>query len=82
MNMATSELQSRSVRPESAAVRLERVPSVPADATVRHVDQFETETLDAIYRAVTEDRPVSAAETDLEPGEVIVFTDYFRVERV
>ncbi len=82
MNMATSELQRRSVRPESVAVQLERVPSAPADATVRHVDQLDTETLDAVYRAVADDRPVPAAETDLEPGEVIVFTDYYRVERV
>ncbi|WP_222916954.1 hypothetical protein [Natrinema sp. SYSU A 869] len=82
MNMAASELRRRSARLEHADVRLERVESVTTNATVRHIDQFDSETLGAVYRAVSEDRPVSTAETDLEPGEVIVFTDYYRVERV
>ncbi|OLZ39792.1 hypothetical protein A6E15_01805 [Natrinema saccharevitans] len=81
MNMASSDLRRRAVRPEPPAVKLERIPSVPADATVRHVDQFETGTLDVIYHAVAENRPIPAAETGLEPGEVLVFTDYYRVER-
>ncbi|MGQ3411213.1 hypothetical protein ACT4ML_02995 [Natrinema sp. LN54] len=75
MNMAASTLRRRSLR-------LERVDSVATDATVRHVDQLDSETLGAVYRAVSDGRPVTTAETDLEPGEVIVFTDYYRVERV
>lgn len=74
MNMAASELRRRSLA-------LERVESVPADATVRHVDQLDSETFGAFYDAVTGDHCVSDPTPDLEPGEVIVFTDYYRVER-
>ena len=73
--MAASALRRRSIH-------LERVESVATDATVRHVDQLDSETLESVFRAVSENRPVPVAETDLEPGEVIVFTDYYRVERV
>ncbi|AFO57697.1 MULTISPECIES: hypothetical protein [Natrinema] len=82
MNMAASERRRRSVRIEHADARLEQVESVAASATVRHVDQLDTETLAAVYRAVSNDRPVSTAATDLEPGEILVFTDYYRVARV
>ncbi|WP_226480506.1 hypothetical protein [Natrinema amylolyticum] len=82
MNMAASDFRRRSIRLDHVDVRLERVESVAANATIRHVDQLDTKTLAAVYRAVSEDRPVSTAETDLEPGEIIVFTDYYRVERV
>ncbi|ELY41260.1 hypothetical protein [Natronorubrum tibetense] len=74
MNLASSEILRRSRH-------LERVESVTAEATVRHVDQLDTETLDAFYSALTADRPVSEADVDLESGEVIVFTDYYRVAR-
>lgn len=72
--MTASGLRQRSVT-------VERVESVAATATVRHVDQLDSETLAAFYEAVTDDRPVSPAETSLEEGEIIVFTDYYRVER-
>ncbi|WP_254531626.1 hypothetical protein [Natrinema gelatinilyticum] len=74
MDMTASGLRQRSVT-------VERVESVAATATVRHVDQLDSETLAAFYEAVTDDRPVSPAETSLEEGEIIVFTDYYRVER-
>ena len=74
MNMPPGELLRRSQR-------LERVESVAANTSVRHVDQLDTGTLDAFYDAVTQGRPVTAADVDLEPGEVIVFTDYYRVTR-
>ncbi|WP_226039327.1 hypothetical protein [Natrinema sp. DC36] len=73
--MAASTLRSRSLT-------LERVESVERNATVRHVDQLDSETLAAFYGAVTGDRAVPVTATDLEPGEVIVFTEYYRVERV
>jgi len=82
MNMAASEPRRRSVQLDRVDVRLERVESVAPDATVRHVDQLDSDTLDAVYEALSADRPVPAGRTGLEPGEVIVFTDYFRVERV
>jgi len=81
MNMAASKPRRRSVQLERVDVRLERVESVAPDATVRHVDQLDSETLEAVYTALSADRSVPAAGTGLEPGEVIVFTDYFRVER-
>jgi|GEM_PF-231053 len=81
MNMAASEPSRRSVQLDRVDVRLERVESVAPDATVRHVDQLDSDTLEAVYEAISTDRSVLAAGTTLEPGEVIVFTDYFRVER-
>ncbi|MFB1063804.1 hypothetical protein [Natrinema sp. H-ect4] len=75
MDMAASTFRSRSLT-------LERVESVERDATVRHVDQLDSETLAAFYGAITGDRTVPITATDLEPGEVIVFTDYYRVKRV
>ncbi|MBZ6495466.1 hypothetical protein [Natrinema longum] len=82
MYMAASEHRSRSVQLETVEVRLEPVESVGADATVRHIDQLGSGTLAAVYRAAATDRTVSVAETELEPGEVIVATDYYRVEPV
>ncbi|MFD1563421.1 hypothetical protein ACFR99_07660 [Haloarchaeobius amylolyticus] len=82
MNMAASEPSRRSVQLDHGDLRLERVESVTPDATVRHVDQLDSDALEAVYEAISADRPVPAAGTGLEPGEVIVFTDYFRVERV
>ena len=81
MNMAASEPSPRSVRLDRVDVRLEPVESVAPDATVRHIDQLDSDTLEAVYAAVSTDRSLSAAGTGLEPGDVIVFTDYFRVER-
>lgn len=74
MNMAPSELLCRSLQ-------LERVESVTPDATVRHVDQLDTETLETFYRALEDDAASPTTESDLEDGEIIVFTDYYRVER-
>ncbi|WP_090619923.1 hypothetical protein [Natrinema salaciae] len=67
MDMAVSDLRRRSLT-------LERVESVATDATVRHVDQLDPEPLAVFYEAVTD-------ETNLEPGEVIAFTEYYRVQR-
>ena len=71
--MATSSTTSRSLT-------LRRVESIDAAATVRHVDQFDEETLDAFYRALEGARPLAATGIDLEPGTVVVATDYYRVE--
>ncbi|WP_436345734.1 hypothetical protein [Natronorubrum sp. FCH18a] len=74
MNMESSDLLQRSLH-------LERVESVTADATVRHVDQLDTETLDSFYEALTDGRSIPEADVDLELGEVIVFTENYRVTR-
>ncbi|SIR34219.1 hypothetical protein [Natronorubrum daqingense] len=77
--MASSELHHSDHCHQS--LRLERVESVTSDATVRHVDQLETETLETIYAALEGNRPIPATGTDLEVGEIIVFTEYLRVVR-
>ena len=74
MNMASGELLQRQVR-------LERVESVPTGATVRHVDQLDAATLAAFYESLEENRSLSASDVDLEAGEIIVFTEYYRVVR-
>ena len=58
---------------------LECAESVSRDATVRHVDQLDAETLAAFYETVDGDGSTLDADVDLEPGEVVVFTDYYRV---
>ncbi|SIR66787.1 hypothetical protein [Natronorubrum thiooxidans] len=73
MHMATSELRGSSLK-------LTRIESVSPDATVRHVDQLETETLDTFYAAVEGNRPITAAEMGLDAGDVIVGTEYYRVD--
>ncbi|MFC6953884.1 hypothetical protein [Halorubellus litoreus] len=66
----------------SGALRLRRTESVPVDATVKHVDQLRDRTYRQIARAtdgsVVE---IDAASTRLSAGDVVVFTDYLRVER-
>lgn len=66
----------------SDGLRLRRTDSVPADADVKHVDQLD----DRVYRTVRRAANGSAHELDasatrLSPGDVVVFTDYLRVER-
>ena len=70
--MASSELLRRQLT-------LERVESVSEAETVRHVDQLDTETLAAFYETVDGDESTLDADADLEPGEVVVFTEYYRV---
>ncbi|WP_174811935.1 hypothetical protein [Salinadaptatus halalkaliphilus] len=76
--MATSE-QLRSDRRGRMTVR--PVESVPPTATVRHVDQLEADALEAFLELVSGNRSRDVDETTLEPGEVVVFTEYYRLER-
>lgn len=71
--MATSSTTSRSLT-------LRRVESVDAATTVRHVDQLDEETLDAFYRALEGTRSLAATGIGLEPGTIVVATDYYRLE--
>lgn len=66
----------------SGALRLRRTDTVPADATVKHVDQLRESTYRRIARA-TDGSVVEldAASTQLSAGDIVVFTDYLRVER-
>ncbi|ELY45172.1 hypothetical protein [Natronorubrum sulfidifaciens] len=73
MHMATSELRGSSLK-------LTRIESVSADATVRHVDQLESETLDTFYTALEGNRPITTAEIGLNAGDIIVGPEYYRVD--
>jgi hypothetical protein len=60
--------------------RLRQLDSVPADATVRHYDELDEPTQSAISAAVGGGRAFSPDDsTRLGPGDVVVFTGYFRV---
>jgi hypothetical protein len=61
---------------------LRRTDSVPADATVKHVDQLEDATYQRLALAVRDHTvKIDASTTTLAAGDVVVFTDYLRVER-
>lgn len=80
MHMVFSErVNSDASEPTHGPIRLERVESTGGDATVRHVDQLGTETLADFYDAI--EGGTSMSHT-LEEGEIIVFGDYYRVERI
>ena len=66
----------------SGGLRFRRTDTVPADATVKHVDQLRTSTYRAVART-TDGAGVEldASSTVLSAGDVVVFTYYLRVER-
>ncbi|MFC5368484.1 hypothetical protein [Salinirubrum litoreum] len=60
--------------------RLRQLDSVPADATVHHYDELDEPTQTAISSAVGSGRAFSPeASTRVGPGDVVVFTGYFKV---
>jgi hypothetical protein len=66
----------------SDSLRLRRIDTVPADANVKHVDQLD----DSVYHTVAgaangNAHELDASATELTAGDVVVFTDYLRVER-
>ncbi len=71
--MATTTSTGRSLT-------LRRVDAVAPDATVRHIDQFDDRTLELFYAALEGGRQLTATGTDLQPGTVVVATEYYRVE--
>ncbi|ELY57104.1 hypothetical protein C491_11383 [Natronococcus amylolyticus DSM 10524] len=73
--MATTTSAGRSLT-------LRRVDTVAPNAAVRHIDQLDDRTLERFYAALEGGRQLTATGTDLEPGTVIVATDYYRVEAV
>ncbi|AHG00227.1 hypothetical protein HALLA_16885 [Halostagnicola larsenii XH-48] len=72
--MATSETVDRSPA-------LRRVESVPADATVRHVDQLGESALTWFLEALEAGPTPTAGPIGLEDGDVIVFTACYRIDR-
>ena len=75
--MATSEQSHTDLGSRQVTVR--RVESVAPPATVRHIDQLEAAALEEFLALLGSDRAVTAAETSLSVGDVIVFTDYYRI---
>ena len=63
------------------ALTLSRTDSVHAASRVRHVDELDDATTEQFYGLLASDSPSTAvAEAAFRDGEVIVFTDYYRVD--
>lgn len=66
----------------SDSLQLRRTDPVSADANVLHVDQLDERTYRAVRRAATGSaHELEASSTRLSAGDVVVSTDYLRVER-
>ncbi|ACM57523.1 hypothetical protein [Halorubrum lacusprofundi] len=67
-----------SLRETNRRMRLRRTGTIPADARVRHYDELDEETQVAVSEIAG--RPRTAPETeDLDDGDVVKFTDYYKV---
>lgn len=62
-------------------VTLRRTDSVHAASRVRHVDQLDEQARERFYELVDSGSPSAGVDgTSFVDGEIIVFTDYYRVE--
>lgn len=60
---------------------LTRTDTIPASARVRHVDELSEDALTRFYEALeSESRPPASEDVEFVDGEIIVFTEYYRVE--
>ncbi|WP_459820553.1 hypothetical protein [Halorubrum luteum] len=59
-------------------MRLRRTGTPPPEARIHHFDELSEETQNAVCKAAGRPRTVSQA-ADLEDGDVVKFTDYYRV---
>ena len=80
--MAFSELSSDELLGRPLTVRTVEPADVAATESIRHVDQLESSTYQEFYELLEDGQSLAASETGLEEGEVIVFTDYYRVESI
>ena len=64
--------------PNGNCVRVTRTDSVPEGSRVRHFDELDERTQDAVAGLDAGSTVCDAPE--LAAGEVIVYTDYYRVE--
>lgn len=80
--MAFSELSSDELLGRPLTVRAVEPTDVAATDPIRHVDQLESATYQEFYELLEGGQSLHADETGLEAGEVIVFTDYYRVEPI
>lgn len=70
------------IETKSDILRLRPTDHVPHDATAHHVDQLTDHTYRHVRHAAN-DTPheLDATTTRLSPGDIVVYTDYYRVER-
>jgi len=64
-------------------MHIEADTSIPSDATVRHYDELGEETKERLPDLVPDEggtRVPPQVATDLDAGEYIKFTDYYRVD--
>lgn len=80
--MAYSELSSDELPGRPLTARRVEPADVAATDSIRHVDQLETATYQAFYDLLEAGQSLPASETNLEAGDVIVFTDYYRLETI
>ena len=60
---------------------LSRIAAVHAASHVRHVDELSDDAVEQFYDLLGSDSPsASVSEAAFDDGEVIVFTDYYRVD--
>lgn len=64
----------------SECLRLRRTDTVPGDASVVHVDQLDDATFDDVHRATTDAAGELPPTSTLSAGDIVVYTDYLRVE--
>ncbi|WP_241981536.1 hypothetical protein [Halorubrum sp. GN11_10-6_MGM] len=66
------------LRDTGRRLRLRRTGRVPADARVRHYDELDDDEQDVVRELAGD--PRTAPETgDLDDGDVVKFTDYYRI---
>lgn len=74
---------------KSSGIRVERVETIPADATVRHVDELDEEVIHHLPELVSAgdgsggrivDRTVVEVLEDCD-WDIVKFTDFYRIER-
>ena len=60
---------------------LQRTESVHPSDRVRHVDELTDEELDRVIALLESESILPGGETGFTDGELIVFTDYYRITR-
>ncbi|MFC6989297.1 hypothetical protein ACFQJD_12330 [Haloplanus sp. GCM10025708] len=63
---------------QSRELRVSRTTAVPADARVRHFDELDDDSQQYLAAVESGETP-AAMPTGLASGDVVVYTDYFRI---
>ncbi|XVH32188.1 hypothetical protein ACNS7O_03120 [Haloferacaceae archaeon DSL9] len=65
---------------DSSVVSIEPVETLSAETSVRHYDELDERTQASLWRLVSEPADeVTTADIRLDPGDVVVFTEYFEI---